>query len=174
MSVDLLAGVDISTVRIDVALIPLDPRLAEPVLVRQFPLRNAGDDISRLRILRGAMRELLRNPYGDVIECAVEQPFSGSSFKAAVPLNRVLGAITASIPVATNVVWLSAHDWRRELGATNLNSKPAGHDAVRPLAAAMPIHHGLDEHQLDALGLALAWRSLLDRHRPSTFQDQED
>lgn len=174
MSVDLLAGIDISTVRLDVALIPLDPRQETPVLVRQFPLRNAGDTISRLRLLRGAMRQLLDNPYGDVLEAAIEQPFSGSSFKASAPLNQVLGAITASIPIRTNVVWLSAHDWRRELGASNLNSKPAGHDVVRPLAAAMPIHHGLDEHQLDALGLALAWRSLLDRHRPSTFNDQED
>lgn len=165
----LLAGIDISTVRIDVALIPLDPRSELRPLFRDQPLRvfgERGDDpetrlLRGLRVSRGIVRGLLADC--TVAECALEKPMS-SQFSAAGPLNRVLGALTAAIPVATNVVWLTAQDWRRELHATNLNSKPAGHDAVRQYPEAHNAGHLLDEHQLDALGLALAWRSLLDRH----------
>jgi hypothetical protein len=121
--------------------------------------------------MRGVMRELLVNPYGDVVELAIERPV-GKHFKAAVPLNRILGAITAAVPMVTNVAWMTAQDWRRELGAANLNSKPAGHAAVARVCSEelwspgkLPIHSGLDEHELDALGVALAYRHLLDRHR---------
>lgn len=177
-SVDLLAGVDLSTLRVDVVLIPIDPRVESPVLIRNFPLRavaQAGDDdemkaMRGLRVMRGVMRELLANAYGDVVELVIERPV-GTHFKAAVPLNRILGAITAAVPAATNVHWMTAQQWRGELGARNQNSKPAGHDVVRPIAARMPIHQRLDEHELDALGLALAYRNLLDRHRTN---DQED
>lgn len=175
----LLAGVDISTVRIDVALIPLDPRAEPFAICRNHQLKRhaeRGDDpetqlLRALRLSRGIMRGLFEDC--DVAECALERPITpGKSMATAgPPLNRVLGALTAAIPVAVNVVWLSPHDWRRELAASNLNSKPAGHDAVRQYPEAHAAGHLLDEHELDALGLALAWRSLLDRHRNPERKD---
>lgn len=176
----LVAGIDISTVRIDIAMIPLDPAATPFAICRNDPLRRyaeRGDDaetrlLRALRLTRGIIRNLLADC--DVVECALERPITpGKSMATAgPPLNRVLGALTAAIPVAVNVVWLSPHDWRRELAAANLNSKPAGHDAVQQYPEAHAAGHRLDEHELDALGLALAWRSLLDRHRP--HHDQED
>ena len=78
-------------------------------------------------------------------------------------LRAVLGAITASIPAESQVGWRKASEWRSDLGCAN--TKAAGHHAVRCELARARITHvsiwGYDEHELDAIGIALAWQRIL-------------
>jgi hypothetical protein len=67
-----------------------------------------------LQVTRGIVRGLLEDC--NVVELAFEKPMS-DRFQAAGPLNRAIGALTAAVPITTNVVWLTAQDWRRELAA---------------------------------------------------------
>lgn len=124
----------------------LGKRSTKPV----WRIRNVGEAFSRM--LEWA---------GPVDWVSVEIPI-GEYANVQDALNRVVGAITASTPEPCQVNWHRASEWRHILGVKN--TKAAGHAAVfawlypgSPLLADATGGE-YDEHELDALGVALALR----------------
>ena len=158
----LIVGIDVSSRQLDFAFIPLDPTTPGAPFFHTETLgpKNA-DLLWRLRHVRLA----LTNAYiaaehggGELMAICIEDPYS-MSMPSVRALNRTVGAIIASAHTGTNVAVLKANEWRRILGATPVNNKAAGHDAIRRQGVSILLPRVLDdEHQLDALGVALAHR----------------
>ena len=148
-----IVGVDISTKRIDVAI--LAPRAA-PV----FGTYELDPDHTYLDAAFAGAKMLAHE--ADIV--VIEAPY-GPNRKTQTALDYVIGAFRSRIPANAAVQFLSASQWRAALGAKN--TKADGHRAVRELMRDDSIGidqvAGRDEHELDALGVALAWRKLTER-----------
>jgi hypothetical protein len=161
-----IVGVDLSTRQIDAAAIPAAPAPVDAPRLARRPIRNAKplDPAARAvdagLALRAAIVALDLGPR--VAAIGIENPigpFRGAD-RALLP---ILGALTMAawpIPVA----WYWPNEWREILGATGAASqtKPGGHarlEALYPDAL-----EGLDEHGLDAFGVAVAHRRIIDHH----------
>lgn len=154
----LCIGVDISTKRIDLAAIPLDPD--DEFLTGVTPCKhriNVTDRYVELRqnIVR-AIASLEEITGADVMTAAVEKP-AGRFVHPS--LHEIHGVVRCSLPQHIASTGLYPVEWRQALGLTgrDKNNKQAGNDRVRTLysdAAAW------DEHELDALGIATAWRTI--------------
>jgi hypothetical protein len=186
-----LAGVDFSTHAIHVAIIPLDPDHGDPetpaVIFRHEPLPSlAGNAVTRIREARRLMRRELLRPtrryesadIDYIAHVTVEEAFGRfrNADRALLPLE---GAIVGGVPDHMTADLLTPYAWRKELGlrigaATSAEAKaeantyvldwlsdntPASSvDGVPMKAFAMP-----DEHETDALCIALAARQILHR-----------
>jgi hypothetical protein len=173
--VTLLAGIDLSTKRLDAALIPLDPEdtTVPTVVFRHFDLPRMPTgctaqyrSVERCRVIREGVRELLRGlpagadglayPYG-VSSVWVEEPF-GPRNKATNALREVYGGILASIPPHIERAAIAPQEWRRTLGLD-----PTKDASIRSARRWLDDHHvtcSCDEHQAEALLIALAGREL--------------
>jgi hypothetical protein len=187
--VTLLAGIDLSTKRIDAALIPADPddTTVPPVTFRRFDLPRMPTDctaqyrsVERCRVVREAMRELLQpviwktrsvgrstgpGPVHDVLSVWVEEPF-GPRNKATNALREVYGGILASIPPHIERAAIAPQEWRRahvpdvaHFGWTKDDSITY---ACQHLYTHDPRHMNtvIDDHMAEALLIALAGREL--------------
>jgi Holliday junction resolvasome RuvABC endonuclease subunit len=175
----LTCGVDISTTRIDVAAVPLNladqPMLPDmpdpqPYLLACGRVKQGGGDAPRAQRAGDTLYRLLRgleDAYGgQVASVALETPFA-KFIKSVTALLPILGACTmACRPVCGDAVtWYRPQEWRKALGAKGkaVTSKDGGHEQVALHVRAMlpdapdarRVH---DEHELDALGVALVWR----------------
>lgn len=156
----LLAGIDLSTKQLDACFIPLDADITTPPIFRREPIARLDGSAMRIRDAGRATLELFHGL--DVATCIVERP-AGKGWYALLP---VFGAVIARVPAhVESVAWMTAAEWRRTLGLPP--GKAAAHRALTfqiPDAWFHLYAHTLgnpDEHMLDALGLALAWRQQL-------------
>lgn len=178
----LLAGIDWSSKAIHAALIPIDPDHGDPttapVTFRHEPLPDLqGDPTIRIRAAARSTRELLRSHWPDtlIMSAWIEEAYGRfrNSDRALLP---IYGAIVAGVPVGVPVAGIRSHDWRKELGlqigATSSaeakaeaqtlvldwlsDNTPADSDGTK--AFRVP-----DEHEVDALCVALAARQILNR-----------
>lgn len=156
-------GVDISTTRLDMAAVPCLPYVTiEPEVVRlDIPASRVRDDAARCVRLGRRLRHALESaPY--VVAVAIENPIGPhrNTDRALLP---ILGALTMAADPAA-VCWYQAQEWRRILGAVGKAgvSKAGGHDLVCAIVGEACA--AMDEHALDALGVALAHRHVIDAH----------
>lgn len=165
-----ILGLDISSFALHGCL--LVP--GQPPVLRMQTLGKATDPlIERLRLVPRAMRticgcriegrptdgKIVNFPACDADWIVIEQPAGKYGLHALLP---ILGAITASVPSECQVAWRKASEWRADLNAKN--TKQAGHDAV---LRQMIARREYNEHELDALGLVLAWAKILREQEPT-------
>jgi hypothetical protein len=168
----IIAALDISSTRLDCCILADN----EPPVLRKAMLGTGHDPlVQRVRNVRAAVETLTRigelqffdedgslDPHFRRPDWVViEQPAGKFGLHALLP---IFGAITASVPAECQVGWRKASEWRHDLGAKN--TKEAGHLAVERTMNVDRSAHWVnaehDEHELDALGLGLAWRTLLE------------
>lgn len=160
-----IVGVDISTRQIDCAAIAAAPDLVErPRLARRaIPQRKPLDPAARAADAGLALRAcVVELDIGDVVAVGIENPigpFRGAD-RALLP---ILGALTMAVWPAA-VAWYWANEWREIVGAVGAaaQTKDGGHARLKALYGLEL--DGLDEHALDAFGVALAHRQTIDRH----------
>lgn len=160
------AGIDVSTLAIDVVLLDAETAAARH---QSFPLNNGpGDYLARAR----RVPELLpvRTAWKDTGVCAigVEKPMS-SDFKAAVPLSVVLGAVLAVLPRDHQVplFLFEPHLWKKwSLGGGFPGKGNAKKDEVRSWAVETWSDRpaGADQNAFDAYAIAWACRALHEQH----------
>lgn len=158
-----ILGLDISSTQLDGCLL-VD---GQPPVLRRETLGKASEPlIERLRRVRSAVHAMGYRPYWglesdswpspplNVDWVVIEQPAGRYGLQALLP---ILGAITASVPSESQIAWRKASEWRSDLGAKN--TKIAGHDAVLRMMIAS---RDYDEHELDAIGISLAFKRILE------------
>jgi hypothetical protein len=161
-----ILGIDLSSTQLDGCLL-VD---GQPPVLRRETLGKATEPlIERIRRVQNAMDSLITD------ETSVQWPLSiskkpvpdwiviedayGPSGKARKALDLVVGAIIASCPSESQVALVRCADWRRALGAKN--TKAEGHVAVYQALLRNRDDREFDEHELDAIGIALAWQRIL-------------
>lgn len=149
----LCLGIDLSTKRVDLAAIPLDPDIDRPPLWLSVDRTETYADL--YRGIRDSLFDFSWDGH-DIATVAVEKPAG----KFVHPkLHELHGAILASIPQYIASTSLYPVEWRQALGLVGKakNNKAAGNARVLEL---YPMCESWDEHQLDALGIARAWRDI--------------
>ncbi|MBA3841021.1 MAG: hypothetical protein H0X39_00095 [Actinobacteria bacterium] len=90
----------------------------------------------------------------EITNVAIERP-AGMGLDKLLP---IYGALCAIVPRRMSVTGMTASEWRKTLGAGP--TKTSGHEAVADIAfSGIVIEY--DEHELDSIGLALAYRQML-------------
>lgn len=164
-----VVGVDLSTTRIDVAAIPLDASRGGLVFAtygvdNRRPLDLARRCASAGHALGDALGAIQQTYAILVAAVAVEDPI-GAHRSADRALLPILGALTMAAdphPVA----WYQPNAWRALIGCQGVavRTKAGGHARLMELYGADLA--GLDEHALDAFGVALAHRTNITREAP--------
>lgn len=173
----IIAGIDISTRRLDAAILPIDPDLPQTLVLRTRPLPATRDVGQRLLHVHLGIRWLLHptTAGGDVTSCWIEEPrgpFAGRQ------LNAVYGACMGAVPQRIARSGIDPQEWRAALGLPRKLEKPAAIAAattwiegnVAPGLYSRP-HDGfpeLDEHQAEALLICIAGRTITWRHHEGT------
>jgi hypothetical protein len=167
-----------------VTLIPLDPQdtTVPPVVFRRFDLPRMPTgctaqyrSVERCRVVRAGVRELLRYVLADyrggvasheVTSVWVEEPM-GPRNKATNALREVYGGILASIPPHIERAAIAPQEWRRvvlEEEHGHLDRAWQKDDSTDLADLYLHRHRksraGIDEHQAEALLIALAGRGL--------------
>jgi hypothetical protein len=182
----LIAGLDISSKALHAALIPCDPDDggdAPPVTLRSFDLpvfkpastTPAYRRVERCRVIRQAMRELLRDVYipgsaihsldrypqweNNVAHVCIEEPF-GSVSRSTV-LWEILGAILASIPPHIERDTIQTHEWRRIVWPETGGSENWKY--LARIAALQETGIDVNEHEAEAYLIARACRTRLEK-----------
>jgi hypothetical protein len=160
-----IVGVDLSTRRIDACAIRAAGPIGTPrTTSRTIPNRRPLDAAQRVGdagiALQACFVALDLEPHACAV--AIENPV-GSFRGADRALLPILGALTMAAWPAP-VAWYWPNEWRELVGCKGSASqtKDGGHARLRadyPQGSA-----GLDEHALDAFGVALAHRVVIDHH----------
>lgn len=165
----IIISVDLSSFQLDACVLEDDH---PPRLLREVIGKTGEPLIERVRRIPAAIARITTPPPDWLV---IESAYG----HGAHALHLTTGAIIASCPSESQIATISSGDWRRALGATR-DRKDAGHVAV---VAALARDHAsqmgpecvdpqcafarlpdLDEHELDAIGIALAWRRILAQH----------
>jgi len=156
----LLAGVDLSVSRLDVAIIPLDPDTPrDPVFVTEH-VPQATDKSQRCRQIGRIIPLMLRDYDQDVTMVWVEEPY-GPYRTADRALLPVYGAVLASIPAWMEATGITTREWRSVLGLPLGLSKT---QAILEAHSRCPdLERTLDEHEAEAVLVALAGRAECER-----------
>lgn len=163
----IIVGLDISSQRIDACTLREDgpPLLAHLYLGRKSAklndrLRAIPDAINRLTRVGEGLLDYTGGHYEQPDWIAIEEVYRNPS------LHRAIGAIIASCPPACKVKVVTPWEWRQALGCPK-DTKAAGHTAVE---RTMNVDINTrwengehDEHEIDALGVALGARKILER-----------
>lgn len=172
----LLAGIDWSTKALHAALIPLDEDHGDPscppVVFRYEELPKLGaDPVARIREAQAAVQVVTRSylptldDRHDVVSVWVEEAWGNhrNTDRALLP---IYGAIVSGIRDRQTVAGISAREWRKELGLDlRLTKEGAVREAQDWLWQQGPRRsYRLDEHQAEALLVALAGRQIMARH----------
>lgn len=166
----LLAGIDISTKRLDMAIIPIDVDTPQRVTFRTAELPEPkGDDGVRARSIRLAVRDLFLQH--DIASAWVEIPIGPPKYRATDSAHLMTGvywAVMATIPLQVARAGITTLEWRRELGFRGTLEKNAAIDAAATwIAGNVPPRKWTappDEHQAEALLVALAGRAITWKH----------
>lgn len=155
-----IIGIDLSSFQLNAAIL----RPNQPPELRVETIGRARKDelVDRLGRIPDAIDRLTRDPnyvYGRAEWLVVEEPF-GTRFQGRQQVPKALlmtaGACLAACgPLGIRPYLITPLDWRRAIGAKN--TKPDGHIAVEKylMRETKWAPFDLDEHELDALGIAL-------------------
>lgn len=151
----MILGLDISSKQLDGCWVGPDG------IVWKRASLGKGDLVERLTRIPDAMNTIYGSRRTLVKEVVIEDAY-GPSRTTDKALWGVIGGIIATVPIFARVTVLRTSDWRAELGAKD--TKPDGHVAVWKALEDGPWTHGreLDEHELDACGISLAWKHRLE------------
>lgn len=162
-----LIGFDISTREITAAIVPLDHDTTltdgNPVRFLVEPLTKTTDDGVRYQEVHDSVRRIFHVAPDDVCLAYVERPYSRFA-KAIAPMMGVYGAVMASIPSHVSRAGIAPSEWRAELGLPQRLSKQDAISEARLWLLLKVVVADLTEHQAEALLVALAGRSINDRH----------
>ena len=170
----LLAGIDISTKALHAAVIPLDPDHGDPACVpvqfRTQTLPAVADEGLRYKAIHVALRHILSSDkHGDIVLCYVEKPRSPHHLRGTQSAQRmaaVYGAVMASTPPSITSAALEPLEVDHELGLPRAkrplykDRKARNIDTADRWLTAAGASQRIDEHQADALLVALAGRQL--------------
>lgn len=123
-----VAGVDLSTKAIDIVTVDIDPvDEVYPSAWHRFPL-EAADAWARTLLIRDALPN--QGFWEDIALVAIEAPYGRGQSGTLALLNRVVGAIVASLPPQLRTperCWIVRPDeWKTGLGLST--AKPAALD----------------------------------------------
>jgi hypothetical protein len=170
----LVAGIDFSSVAIDVAIIALDPESdANPLQIRSLPIPQRSDPTQRCITAAKATASLLSDVEGHPVSSVfIEEPWT-RSWNAARALFPIYGAILASAgsPTRRSATGITATDWRTTLGMPARASKNEAIQRARDWIltnAHAEQAFNLSEHAAEALLIALAGRHLTWQHHAGT------
>lgn len=160
-----ILGIDLSSFQLDACLL-ID---GQPPVLRRERLGTSKEPlIERVRRIPNAILRLTMVETRDDLCRWRERPdwivIESAYGHGAHALHLTTGAIIASCPAESQIATISSGDWRRALNVPN--TKAMGHFAVREF---MNGEHSLmtkdlDEHELDAIGIACGWRRILALH----------
>lgn len=143
-------GIDLSSFAVD--LVAIDEEGDEAVWHRV----TLGDDkvpaLDRLRSVPGRMPPA--SFYDDVYLVAIEAPYGRGEAGTQAKLNRVFGAVIASLPVGLLVWEVTAGDWRKGLGLKGNATKEECAAAVTLLWRYAATHFDVPQDALDAFAIA--------------------
>lgn len=160
----LFAGIDLSTEAVDVVLLDTD---SDDAVHNQYRLDTGpGGYLERVRRVREILPARGRWRDSGVVLIAIEKPMS-SSFKGAVPLATVLGAVLANLPRDLDVMPLEPSEWKKwSVGGGFPGHGNAKKDAVADWARLRwhnrPVR--ASQNAYDAYAVAYAARALCDHH----------
>lgn len=153
----LVAGIDFSSLAIDVVLVDLDDR--EPPLWERFALTGA-DAFERTRNVRAVMPT--SSFYDDILAIGIEHP--AGKFGTG-PMMRVQGAVLACLPAGVLVQPWPPSAWRKAVGL-------AGNASKWDVSAFVMLNsftdgwktdeRALEQDACDAYCIALATRSAIE------------
>lgn len=164
-----ILGIDVSSYRLDGGLITSENfQVAHRILGKAETGKNKRPALEQLVERVGKVQFALEDIIGELagycrVDWIVIEDAYGISGRARKALDLTVGAVIAAVPGCTKVKLLKASEWRSYMGAKN--TKLAGHGQVKQwLFDGGFLFDGecsLDEHELDALGVALGWAAKL-------------
>lgn len=161
----LILGIDVSSFRIDGALLQSDGFSVHHEILGK-PKNSLVDRVRNVHHALGQMMPI-DNYFNTIVpEWIVIEDAYGMSGRARKALDLTVGALVTSCPAQSGVKLLKASEWRSYLGSKN--TKIDGHDhVIGRLANRYPAQVSdavsMDEHELDALGVALGWEAKLNQ-----------
>lgn len=162
------AGIDVSTLAIDVVLLDEDTNRAEHHR-RRLDI-GPGKALTRIRRIQDAMPARRQWADSGVLAIAIEEPYNRASMSGQVPILMAIGGILQTIPTNIHVGLMRADDWRRACGLPTRGQrqdlKAAAIDFARRNWTNAPAH--IDDNAADAYGLAWAMRELAEKHHRET------
>ena len=152
----MIVGVDFDTHQVQLAL------LSETYLVFERADFGKGDLNPRLARIEPLVRAFSL-PRLIVDSVVIESP--SGRFGHPYSIWQAFGVLKSAFAgLGLRVEEIEPNDWRGAIGAEHRGSKESGHATVRELIEEIrPDWEDLDEHQLDAAGVALAGRVMLCR-----------
>ncbi len=169
----IICGLDISSQRIDCATLREDgpPLVAHVSLGRKSAklndrLRAIPDAVNRLTRVGEGLLDYTGGHYERPDWIAIEQVYRHPA------LHRTIGAIIASCPPACKVKVVTPWEWRKAIECTR-DTKEQGHANVTTILRNWHKNltdedgydvqsTGYDEHELDAIGIALGARRMIE------------
>lgn len=165
--IDLVAGVDLSSFDIHVALIPLEPideMIWQPVYrTASLGIAKATKAVDKTElpqrawnvrdVVSGLFAPELKNPVRSII---IEKPM-GHGMRSITTLYTIFGALSVSCPVQP--AWIEPNEWRKLIGCNPFHKKIHGAARVDQMCASRGWDEPDGEHFKDALGVALATRA---------------
>jgi hypothetical protein len=188
----LIAGVDLSTVAVHAALIPLDPTINAYAELRACRIRLArgrtpdvGED---LRTVRRAVHQVLADADdGEIVSVWIEQPpiYGGQRPPYHDELLQVFGAVAASVPLrVTASACLTPSEWRKlvelerpeheRISGRKFREGSWKRTAIKRVrdACLVEADYPLNDHEADAVLLALAGRHLTWQHHTNERRER--
>lgn len=161
----MIAGIDFSTVAIDVVLLDEDTNHATHH--RRRLDTGPGKAFDRIRRIRDAMPA--RGAWLDsgVVAVGIEEPFNRATMGGQVPLLMAIGAIVATLPLALPVGLLRADDWRKACGLPIRGQRDQLKRAAVDFAARnwIDLPAVIDDNVADAFCIAWAMRDLAEKRQ---------
>lgn len=161
----MIAGIDLSTLAIDVVLLDEDTDQAAHHRLRLN--LGGGKTLDRIRRVRDRMPA--RGSWADsgCVLIAIEEPFARGKMGGQVPILMVIGSILACLPDDIPVALLRADDWRRSCGLPIRGARTDLKAASLRFAREQWANHPatLDDNAADAYGIAFAGRELYEKQR---------
>lgn len=144
-----IGGVDVSTKNI--ALVVLSPKTGDVVRLDEFPIPDlkalGNNKAERCRVIASTG---FVSALKGVSAVYVEQPM-GRQVKGVAEVERVVGAVIASVPKKTAVSLIAPSEWKRIVGCKG----NAGKEDIRKLAEYIyPIVGGSSQDLVDAAMIA--------------------
>jgi hypothetical protein len=172
----LIAAVDLSTLALNIAILPLDPTVNAMAELRCERLSHKEKGVERIRYARNALHRALKDPDdGHIVSLWIEEPPVVVGAQGHEGLVGIFAACVASCPNRIDECkTLMPQTWRSLVGLkpdrherdgrkTGPGYKRAAIQRVRDQAWVEP-DYPLSDHEADAILLALAGRGLHWKH----------
>lgn len=165
----IILGLDISSFQLNGCFLVDD----NPPVLAAASMGRAKESIDRIDKVGRALREIsgMGKMYGPQLlidELVIEDAYGFSRSNDKLLWAVIGGCITQGRDIwpRARITVLRTLDWRRELGGPDTkDTKPEGHRVVHSWLQGFGLHGSIDaydEHELDAIGVAAAWKHRLE------------